>query len=362
MRPPGIPSLRGVGVRAEPEEAEDNTEVRAGGPTKMEVRFDSAGGFPRFGEDARWLQDHPASDGITIAPRSAMERALQAMNRTTAAALSPPAEDGAAKLSRLLEDEAGRTTLEQFILDGVAGAHLVRAIRNAVEKDPKVFDGKWHLFSGPDVLLARYVKRRSERDLMWELYLATLCLRIGDDVQISDKNPDIRFRVRNVRWGVEAKLIHSRRRNRQIDAVKEAIKQLEKSEIDRGFVAVNLTSALDHDRFSQSVKAFGQTLFTEDAILADPRCQVDAIVEPFTHDQFLEWTKQYPKARAVAFQAQTICIAGKTLSLTSYDLWFDLHEPTREDLRALLTWPHPLDQAIANRFQSALQHSPRTGQ
>jgi hypothetical protein len=343
-------------------EASGDKDVGAGAHEKLDVRFDSGGGFPRFGADARWLRDHLASKGVRISPDSAMERALRAMTRTTEAVLSPPVADGATKLAHLLQNETGRTTLERFILDGVAGAHLVRAIRSAVEIAPTVFDGKWHLFSGPDVLLARHVKRTSEKDLMWELYLATLCLRAGDDVRISDNgNPDVSFRVRDVRWGIEAKVPNSRRRDRQIEIVKEAIKQLEKSDIDRGFVAVNLTSIVNHSHFRRSVGSFGEALFTEAEILADLQRQVAEIVEPFTHAQFHEWVKPYQKARAIAFQAQTICIAGKTLSLTSYDLWFDLHKPNRAELRDLLVWPHPLDQAMANRFQKAVQESPDQG-
>jgi hypothetical protein len=142
-------------------EAPSDKEVETRAHENLDVRFDSGGGFARFGEDARWLRDHLASKGIGIAPDSPMERALRAMTRMTEAVLSPPVADGAAKLANLLQNETGRTTLEQFILDGVAGAHLVRAIRNAVEIAPTVFDGKWHLFSGPDVLLARHVKRTS---------------------------------------------------------------------------------------------------------------------------------------------------------------------------------------------------------
>ena len=305
---------------------------------------------------ARWLRELLASKGVKIAGGSAMDRALRAMTRTAEAVLSPPVAYGAEKLALLLHDETGRTNLERFILDGVAGAHLARSIRNALEINPAVFDGKWNLFSGPDVLLARHIGRTSERDLMWELYLAALCLRAADDVRISDNgNPDVGFRVRDVRWGIEGKVPNSRRRDRQIDCVKEAIKQLEKSDIDRGFVAVNLTSVVDHARFGQSVRAFGETLFSEAEIMADLQRQVTAIVEPFSQAHFHGWARPYQKARAIFFEAQTICFAGKTLSLTSYHLWFDLHKPDRAELKDQLTWPHPPDQAMANRFQKAVQ-------
>jgi hypothetical protein len=327
-------------------------------PEELEIRSDSGGGFAQFGKDAQWLREVLSSKGVQIAGGSAMEHALRAMVRTTEAVLSPPVVDGAEKLALLLQDESGRTSLERLILDGVAGAHLTRSIRNALTINPTVFDGKWNLFGGPDVLLARHLRRTSERDLMWELYLASLCLRAGDDVRISDNgNPDVGFRVRDVRWGIEGKVPNSSKRDRQIHSVKEAIKQLETSDIDRGFVAVNLTSVVDHAHLGQSIKAFGETLFTEAQLMADLQRQVTAIVEPFDRPNFHEWARQYQKARAVFFQAQTICIAGKTLSLTSYHLWFDLHKPSRAELKALLTWPHPLDQAMANRFQKAVKDS-----
>ena len=193
-----------------------------------------------------------------------MDRVLDAMVRISVAAGPAALPEGAAeRFEQLLQDETGRGNLGRLLLDGVGGANLVRTVRNAVAADPAVFDGKWDLFRGPDVVMARYLKRTRERDLTWELFVAALCAHAAEDVKVArDDNPDVRCRIRHVRWGIECKVFDSSKPEKQMDRVKEGIRQIQDSAaIDRGFVAVNLTSVVDHSRFDESLRAFGLQLF-----------------------------------------------------------------------------------------------------
>jgi hypothetical protein len=319
-----------------------------------EVQSGSGGGFEQFGKDAQWFRRLLTSKGVLVIGGSEMDRALKAMTRITEVVESTPVEDGAEKLEILLQDETGRANLERLILDGVGGANLVRTVRKALDADAAVFDGKWDLFRGPDVILARYLKRTAERDLTWELFIAALCVHAANDVKIAQNdNPDIRCRIRDITWGVECKVFDSSKLEKQLERVKEGIRQLQDSDVDRGFVAVNLTSVIDRSRFRQSIRTFGTPLFTEADIMADLQRQVTALVRPFTEIGFHRWSARFQKTRALSFHASTICLAGKILSLTTVRTWVDLHRPEPVDLIKLVRWPHPLDQAMSNRFQRA---------
>jgi hypothetical protein len=328
-----------------------------------EVQSGSGGGFEQFGMDAEWFRHLLASKGVLVIAGSEMDRALKAMTRISEIVESKPVVDGAQKLELLLQDEKGRATLERLILDGVGGANLVRTVRKALDADLTVFDDKWDLFRGPDVLMARYLKRTAERDLTWELFIAALCVHAADDVKLAQNdNPDIRCRIRDITWGIECKVFDSSKQEKQIERVKEGIRQLQGSDVDRGFVAVNLTSVIDRSRFCDSIRAFGTPLFTEADIMADLKRQVTTLVRPFTETAFHRWSEKYHKARALSFHASTICLAGMTLALTTLRTWVDLHRPEQVDLIKLLRWPHPLDEAMSNRFQHAADKSCQNAQ
>ena len=145
----------------------------------------SGGGFERFGEDAQWFRDLLAEKGVKIKSPSPMDDALKAMTQISDAVKSgiePALRNGNALL--------------RLLTDGVGGRHLISFVRRAVAINPKVFDGKWHLFRGPDALLARYRGHSPTRNFMWELYVAALCLRGTRDVTIAENdNPDVRCKL-----------------------------------------------------------------------------------------------------------------------------------------------------------------------
>src|SRR5450755_642180 len=184
----------------------------------------SGGGFERFGEDAQWFRDLLAEKGVKLKSPSPMDDALKAMTQISYAVTSgkePGLRDG----SELL----------RLITDAVGARNLINFVRKAVATDPKVFDGKWHLSRGPDVLLARYRGQTPQRNFMWELYVAALCLRGTKNVKIADSdNPDIRCSLREVGWGVECKVPDSRNPASQMKNVKEAARQIEATDVDRG--------------------------------------------------------------------------------------------------------------------------------
>jgi len=230
---------------------------------------------------------------------------------------------------------------------------FVRTVRKALLASPTVFDQKWNLFRGPDVLVAKSGKQRLERDLMWELFVAAVCTHAADDVKIG--KPDVRCRIRDVAWGIECKVLNSPKPAKHVERVKEGVCQLQDSDIDRGFVAVNLTNVIDHHRFGESIRTFGKNLFTQDEIMRDLRHQVRAVASPFNDVRFREWLRRYHKTRALFFHANSICLAGKSLSLSTFSLWVDVGNPDVTK-SGELDRRNPLDEAMAIRFLRAAEN------
>lgn len=297
-------------------------------------------GFDTFGDDARWFRQLLASKGVTRRGGSAMEKALEAMTRVSEYVLHPlsgPAVEASA--ARRLETNAGRNELKQLLLDAVAGANLVRMVRKAISASPTVFNGHWDLFRGPDVFVGKSGEQKLERDLMWELFIAAVCVHAADDVRIG--KPDVRCRVREVSWGIECKVFNSSNPEKHIKRVKEAVRQLEGSDVHRGFVAVNVTNVVDHSHLDEAIRAFGEKLFIQDEILKNLVRQVAAVAASFREARFAGWLGSFPKTRALFFQANTTGLAGRSLPFLTSHLWVDLGQPS------------PADEAMANRFQTA---------
>jgi hypothetical protein len=297
-------------------------------------------GFDTFGDDARWFRELLASKGVTVMAGSAMERALEAMARVSGYVQNPPTGPAvAARASQLLDADPGREALRQLLLDAVAGANLVRTVRKAVSVSPTVFDAHWHLFRGPDVLVGKEGNGR-DRDLMWELFIAAAAVCAADDVKIG--KPDVRCRIRNVSWGIECKVFTSRNPDKHVERVKEAVRQLKESGVDRGFVAVNVTNVVDHAHLDEAIRAFGMHRFTQDQVLKSLNQQVRAIASPFKEARFVTWLESYPKTRWLFFQANTTALTGLSVPFLTAHLWVGLGQP------------NPPDEAMANRFQRAV--------
>jgi hypothetical protein len=327
-------------------------------PADLKVTTVSEKDFRRFGTDAEWFRAQLASRDVKLVTGSQMDLALKAMTQIstsfgTAARLPPTVVE---ELTRIVRDQGVGDSMLRRIRDGIGAANLVRAVRKALEVDPRIFDGKWDLFRGPDVVLARYERQTAERNLTWELYVAALCLLAAKSVSIAGtENPDIRCWIRNVCWGVECKVFDSQSPDAHMRSIKTAARQLDGSDVDRGFIAVNLTSVIDHARFLQSLRAFGTPEFDGDAILVELRRQAQTIVRPFTETAFENWARKYRKTRAIFFQAQAIALTETRLSLTTYRRWVALHRPQPTDLVWPVQWPEAPDQAMENRFAKAVE-------
>jgi len=300
-------------------------------------------GLDSFDDHAVWFREKLASNGVHLTGGSPLDIALQAMSRVAEAKLHPPTGPNVkVDAARFLETEDGRARMQKELLLAVSGANLVRTIRAALAVSPIVFDRSWHLFRGRDVLVAKAGKQSKDRDLVWELYVAAVAVGAADTVRMDE--PDVRCRVRDVSWGIPCKMLNSRNPSKHVERVKEGVRQLQDSDMDRGFVAVNLTNVIDHRLLGEALRAFGENALTQEQIMADIEAQAEALIRPFLDARFSAWLRPYNKTRALFFHANTICLAGLTLSFSTWRRWIGIRGR------------NPCDEAMANRFQRATEN------
>lgn len=82
------------------------------------------------------------------------------------------------------------------------------------------------------------------RDTMWELFVGAVLAQVDPDVRF--ESPDIRLRFRGHDWGIECKVMASRRIDQHRQLLKKAAEQIEDSTADFGLIFANITNQLDH--------------------------------------------------------------------------------------------------------------------
>ncbi len=88
---------------------------------------------------------------------------------------------------------------------------------------------------------------------IFELLIATLVMQFADNVIIDSpkkakgNNPDILFTCQGKRLGIACKVLQSDSAATYLDRLEEGIKQIERSEAERGFVVFNLKNLLLHN-------------------------------------------------------------------------------------------------------------------
>ena len=163
----------------------------------------------------------------------------------------------------------------------------------------------------------------------------------------------------DVAWGVECKVSESQDPDSQMRLVKKAARQIQPTDLDRGVIAVNLTSALDHTRFSESISTYNTTMYNPEGIQAELQRQVEALIQPYSAADFAGWMKERRRSRAIFFHADAIALAGKTVAMITYQNWFDLHHPGPNPLIVPFRWPEEDDRAMAAVFDADSEKNSR---
>jgi hypothetical protein len=143
-----------------------------------------------------------------------------------------------------------RPRIPDYLRSAFGMDYLLRALQRAEQRfDKAELDGALQAFSGEDVLMTDAVARKGKRDRAWELLVACIVAPSAASLQLNgNSSPDIELAYGGARFGMECKMLNSRKPDTLTKSIVDGAKQLEKPAIDYGVVVVNATCLIDHAR------------------------------------------------------------------------------------------------------------------
>jgi hypothetical protein len=122
---------------------------------------------------------------------------------------------------------------------------IARALRRAFDgRDAPGLDAKVRELADQPFGLQDARGSNHARDTMWELFVGAVFAQVDPGVRF--ESPDIRLRFRGHDWGIECKVLVSRRIDQHRQLLRKAAEQIEDSTADFGLVFANITNQLDH--------------------------------------------------------------------------------------------------------------------
>jgi hypothetical protein len=219
-----------------------------------------------------------------------------------------------------------------FLREVLGTDYLIRAFHRAGEKSiRRIFTDRWNAFKGPDICLTRNAANSNERDTVWELLTAALCLDFIHDVTLDE--PDIICIFNRNRWGLACKILYTDDSQHQIDRIVEGAKQIESSSADIGIVVVNITNQINHDLFfgpmlgcntSGTFKSFREPQLPISLLKKQIQKFMLNIDKKQLNRRLIEDKHSNPrlKTRGVLFFAQTVASVCGVPSLLSMATWY----------------------------------------
>lgn len=193
-----------------------------------------------------------------------------------------------------------------------AAALMIGAVQQLARRAPDTLQGVLRIFRGKDILLAREGSRNPARDVSWEVFCAALTAVGGSSQPVlgHHRNPDVLFRIRDMSWGLECKVVYTRNVDTVRNEVSDKLDQIIDGPADRGVVMVDASSVVDHGReghFTRSIDEAAERLQAEilrfkAEVLSDGRIRA-------------KLARLGPKAVAVVFCAHSAFLAQDSMAI-----------------------------------------------
>lgn len=190
----------------------------------------------RPGSSAKWLRETLGRLEVGLRQESALGVALAQLEKTACAyraeaTLSFPSPAAA----------------QEFYLQMTGADFLSKALHWGQASGLRGFDDHFnYLSSGDPVLTSPNGVPSLARNKTWELLLASVVATFAEDVRPGEPDVLCRFHGRTI--GLAAKVLYSSNPAKLLDRLKEGTTQLENSDAETGFVAVNLVEQFPHGR------------------------------------------------------------------------------------------------------------------
>jgi hypothetical protein len=222
-------------------------------------------------------------------------------------------------------DMSSRPSIPDFLRSAFGMDYLLRALERARQHfEDDELQGALQAFSGADILMTDAVARRQQRDRAWELLVACIVAPSVRNLHLGgNASPDIIFDHDGARFGIECKMLNSQKPGALVDAVVDAAKQLEKSTVEFGVVAVDATCLLQHSQMDidhrHRMFRNHREAFTEVESMLESR--IDHARSESTRTRLTVDAKTglpRDKTRKVLFLAQTVVlVAHEPVTITS---------------------------------------------
>jgi hypothetical protein len=250
-------------------------------------------GIDAIGSSVDWFEGRLVERGICLDGQCALRQGLRALARR--------AEMAQAKLAERMTIEAALHHLGQ-----ATGADtLTKVLHRGERAGLTQFRRHWRSLKGGNPLVtAPSYGHCQKRTRCWELVLASLCANFCE--QVLDEEPDIVAVRQQMRLGIAAKMLFTSTKSALLSRIEEGIDQLERSAIDAGIVAINLTDVYPHE---QQFVALHRMRYKHPSTLHFAiNCWVDDFVETYgpTRAKWTALTRKQTKVMAIAFFLPTV--------------------------------------------------------
>jgi hypothetical protein len=207
-------------------------------------------GIDRIGASMAWFRGGLQSRGLSLNSGSELGKALSLLEYVRLKARA----GATARYARPEDAQA-------FHLKASGADFLTKALHRGYGFGLEGFDSHWKgLCSGNPVLTGPSANSNA-RNKSWELLLASLVAPFAS--QVRGDEPDVVFGFNGRSVGVAAKVLYSSEPKKHLERIAEGARQIDCSNVDEGFVVVNLVEQFPHAEmfchlFKSNVTTAGQ--------------------------------------------------------------------------------------------------------
>jgi hypothetical protein len=188
----------------------------------------------QIGASIPWLRERLAAAGIGVHPASDLSRAFTAMDQFLS-------DVSCAKSVFVRGPEQFQTFAERFA--AVCGIDFLSKALHRTWGQVQGAERHLRYLASADPLPTAPTRRSGdkvqERNLVWELGLAALVAAVATETALEDP-PDVTFTFSASRVGIAAKYLYSDEPRKQTRRIAEGLAQIERSNVESGYVILNL--------------------------------------------------------------------------------------------------------------------------
>jgi hypothetical protein len=190
-------------------------------------------GIDLLGASMGWFRAGLKSRGLSLNSGSELGKALSLLEEVRLKAR-------AGEIARY----TSREVAQALHLKASGADFLTKALHRGSAFGLEAFDSHWKGLCSGDPVLTGPSANSTARNKSWELLLASLVAPFSSHVRGDE--PDVVFGFNGRAVGLAAKVLYSSEPNKHLERIAEGARQIDCSNVDEGFVVVNLVEQFPH--------------------------------------------------------------------------------------------------------------------